>query len=64
MGKVLECSTRGDKRFSAFCAYITTNGKTDSIEHFYQNSKRTADGSVVKAWEWYQTLKLLFNMKG
>lgn len=47
MSKVLECSTKGDKRFSAFCAYITINGKTDSIEHFYQNAKRTADGNVA-----------------
>lgn len=45
--KVLECSTKGDKRFSAFCANITINGKTDSIEHFYQNAKRTKDGAVA-----------------
>lgn len=45
--KILECSTKGDKRYSAFCAYITINNKTDSIENFYQNAKRTADGSVA-----------------
>lgn len=45
--KILECSTRGDKRFSAFCAYITINEKTDSIEHFYQQSKKTEDGSIA-----------------
>lgn len=32
----LECSTRGDKRFSAFCAMI--DGK--SIEQWYQEKKR------------------------
>lgn len=36
--KYLECSTKGDKRYSAFCAQITINGKTDSIEHFYLHS--------------------------
>lgn len=45
--KILECSTKGDKRFSAFCAYITINGKTDSIEHFYQNAKRVNSGEVA-----------------
>lgn len=47
MKKILECSTRGDKRFSAFCAYITINGRTDSIEHFYQESKKTENGEVA-----------------
>lgn len=38
----LECSTRGDKRFSAFCAIV--NGKT--IEEQYQANKIFDDGSI------------------
>lgn len=45
--KILECSTRGDRRFSAFGAYITINGKTDCIENFYQCSKKTEDGEIA-----------------
>lgn len=45
--KILECSTRGDKRFSAFGAYITINGRTDCIENIYQCSKRTKDGDIA-----------------
>ena len=45
----LECSTRGDKRFSAFCARPTSlNGK--SIEEAYQASKVFADGSTGLNW--------------
>lgn len=45
--KYLECSTKGDKRYSAFCAQITINGKTDSIEHFYQTAKRLKSGEIA-----------------
>ena len=45
--KILECSTRGDKRFSAFGAYITINGRVDCIENIYQCSKRTKDGDIA-----------------
>lgn len=38
--KVLECSSKGDKRFSAFYAQVTVNGVLDSIENHYQLSKR------------------------
>lgn len=41
---VLECSSRGDKRFSPLYAKITINGQEKSIEEWYQNSKRTQDG--------------------
>lgn len=37
--KILECSSRGDKRFSALYAKVTINGKTQSIENWYQLSK-------------------------
>ena len=38
----LECSSKGDKRFSAFYAFVEFNGKYDSIEHHYQNCKRNS----------------------
>ena len=38
--KVLECSSKGDKRFSAFYAKIDVYGDYDSIENHYQLSKR------------------------
>lgn len=43
----LECSFRGDKRFSAF--YAKVNGK--SIEEQYQASKIFADGSTGLTWQ-------------
>lgn len=42
----LECSTRGDKRFSAFHAKIA--GK--SIEEYYQAFKKFEDGSTGLSW--------------
>ena len=42
--RVLECSSRGDRRFSALFAKVTIKGKEKSIEEWYQESKRTAEG--------------------
>lgn len=42
----LECSSKGDKRFSAF--YARVNGRT--IEEFYQAAKTFADGSTGLDW--------------
>lgn len=45
----LECSSRGDKRFSAFNAKVNRgNGK--SIEEMYQASKVFEDGSTGLSW--------------
>ena len=44
--KILYCDSRGDKRFSAFYAKIQLDGVVDSIENFYQNSKRDENGNV------------------
>lgn len=44
----LECSSRGDRRFSAFCAYVKRYG--DTIEVIYQGKKRFADGSTGLNW--------------
>jgi len=43
----LECSSRGDKRFSAFYAYV--NGR--SIEEQYQAAKIFEDGSTGLHWK-------------
>lgn len=38
--KVLECSSRGDRRFSALYAKVTFDDYSDTIEHHYQGCKR------------------------
>lgn len=45
----LEFSTKGDKRFSAFCARIKARGGR-SIEDLYQSTKVFADGSTGLSW--------------
>lgn len=46
----LECSSKGDKRFSAFYARIKSRGNR-SIEDIYQASKVFADGSTGLSWK-------------
>jgi hypothetical protein len=45
----LECSSRGDRRFSAFAARINSRGNR-SIEEIYQAAKVFADGSTDLTW--------------
>ncbi len=45
----LECSSKGDRRFSAFHARIRSRGGK-SIEDIYQASKVFADGSTGLGW--------------
>lgn len=45
----LECSTRGDRRFSAFNAIVIRYGG-QTIENIYQGKKRFADGSTNLYW--------------
>lgn len=45
----LECSSRGDRRFSAFNARPSTLGGK-SIEEVYQASKVFSDGSTGLSW--------------
>lgn len=45
----LECSSRGDKRFSAFYACIRARGNR-SIEEIYQAAKVFDDGSTGLTW--------------
>ena len=44
---ILQCHSKGDKRFSAFYAKIKIQGKMITIEEFYQNAKRLYDGSIA-----------------
>ncbi len=46
----LECSTRGDRRFSAFCARLQDNGN-QSIEDIYQAAKIFEDGITGLTWK-------------
>ncbi len=46
----LECSGKGDRRFSAFSARINGRGGR-SIEEVYQAAKVFADGSTGLAWQ-------------
>lgn len=45
----LECSSRGDRRFSAFTARIRARGNR-SIEELYQAAKILADGRTGLTW--------------
>ena len=49
--KILECSSAGDKRFSAFYAKVEFNGIIDTIEKHYQNCKRNNNGQPCKKGE-------------
>jgi len=56
MMKSLECSTKGDKRFSALVAKVEAFGKFDFIETHYQTCKEYLDesGNYVQASNWKQ----------
>lgn len=56
---ILECSTKGDIRFSAFGAEVELFGKTATIEEHYQLAKRFVggDGKVF-------TPKSIYDVKG
>ena len=44
--KILECSSKGDKRFSAFYAMVSIDNVNKSIENHYQKCKRV-NGKVI-----------------
>jgi hypothetical protein len=46
---ILECSSKGDKRFSALYANITVFGRNTNIERHYQGCKRFNDMNISKA---------------
>lgn len=47
--KILECSSKGDKRFSAFYAEVEVFGRRTNIERHYQSCKRFNDTTIKKA---------------
>ena len=47
----LECSSKGDKRFSAMYARLTLNGKVDTIESHYQLAKRFGNDAPPTHWK-------------
>jgi hypothetical protein len=51
----LECSSKGDKRFSAFYARVNKHG--DTIENLYQGAKIFADGRTGLSWREAKGLK-------
>lgn len=50
--KNLECSSAGNRKFSAFYAKVIFNGVYDTIENHYQKVKRGKDGGSVKKGEY------------
>lgn len=38
--RILQCHSRGDKRYSPFFCYVKAFGRVDSIENHYQRAKR------------------------
>ena len=44
---ILQCHSKGDKRFSALYAKVTIDRKTKTIEEFYQDCKRDKNGNKV-----------------
>ncbi|WPS85526.1 macro domain-containing protein (plasmid) [Brevibacillus halotolerans] len=58
MSKILECSSKGDKRFSALSAKVNVNikgfNRFDTIDAHYQDAKEFIDesGHFVKARDW------------
>lgn len=47
--KILECSSKGDKRYSAFYAKVKVFGDIDSIENHYQLCKRF-NNTLPQTW--------------
>ena len=48
--KILQCHTRGDRRFSPFCCYVEAFGLTRSIEDHYQCAKRFEGKPAPQSW--------------
>lgn len=54
--RILQCHSRGDRRYSPFFCTVSAFGKSASIEHHYQSSKVFAGG--VRARDWRQAKQL------
>lgn len=67
--KVLECSSKGDKRFSALYAKVSVNNVFDSIENHYQKAKTFKDenGNLMQYDNWKEAKgkkPIAFNISG
>ena len=51
--KILQCHSRGDKRYSPFCCYVLAFGRERSIEDHYQSCKvfQSPEG-LIQARDW------------
>lgn len=66
---VLECSSKGDKRFSALYAKVYVDGVFDSIENHYQKSKvfKNQEGKLIQYKNWKEAkgkCPVAFNISG
>lgn len=53
--RILQCHSKGDKRFSPFFCYVESFGQRRSIEDHYQSTKvflNVKNGDIVKAGDW------------
>lgn len=50
VGRVLQVHTRGDKRFSPFCCFVTAYSRRASIEEHYQTAKLFEGGRAPRDW--------------
>jgi hypothetical protein len=48
--RILQCHSRGDKRYSPFFCFVKAFGKVDSIENHYQRAKRFEGCPVPRNW--------------
>ena len=55
--RVLQCHSRGDRRFSPFCCYVEAFGRRDSIENHYQRAKVFESNRVPRDWKEAKTWK-------
>jgi O-acetyl-ADP-ribose deacetylase (regulator of RNase III) len=49
--RILQCHSRGDRRYSPFFCTVSAFGKSASIEHHYQSSKVFAGGVRARDWK-------------
>ena len=54
--KTLECSSKGDKRFCTFYAFVDFDGKYKNIEAHLQDCKRNEQGYPCKKGNGLRTL--------
>lgn len=61
--RVLQCHSRGDRRFTPFDCYVAAFGRSDSIENHYHRAKRFGERAPGD-WREAKQLKKLFRQTG